>query len=178
MEQINPIIFYIVSLITIISSIAVIFARKIINSVFFALICFICFGFLFFSLNAIFNGVIQISIYGIALSILFTIAITVTNYKNEKFQKIKLSPRIFLAISGIIMIISSIVILLKEAMMYDFPLKSYIYSSHLVTSIDNTKQLSSELMTHNMYSFELIGVYLLIVLIGIAILMTFKGELK
>lgn len=178
MEQINAIIFFIVSIIAIFSSIAVVLTKRIMNSVFFALICFVCFGFLFFSLNALFNGVIQISIYGIALSILFAIAIMITNIQNEENQKIKLSPRTFLAICGIIMICSSIIIFIKETVKYDFSLQTYINSSHLLTSLDNTKQLSSEIMTHNLYSFELMGVYLLIVLIGIAVLMTFKGESK
>ena len=76
------------------------------------------------------------------------------------------------------MILSSILIFLKETMMYDSVFKTYINSSHILTSLDNTKQLSSELLTHNLYSFELLGLYLLIVLIGILVLLTFKGESK
>ena len=178
MEQLNAIIFYIISAIIIFSSIAVIFTKKIMKSVFFALVTFICFGLLFFFLNALFNGVIQISIYGIALCILFAIAVMLTNNNEEETHKIKFSPTIILAFSGVIMILSSILIFLKETMMYDSVFKTYINSSHILTSLDNTKQLSSELLTHNLYSFELLGLYLLIVLIGILVLLTFKGESK
>ena len=178
MEQLNAIIFYIISVIIIFSSIAVIFTKKIMKSVFFALVTFICFGLLFFFLNALFNGVIQISIYGIALCILFAIAVMLTNNNEEETHKIKFSPTIILAFSGVIMILSSILIFLKETMMYDSVFKTYINSSHILTSLDNTKQLSSELLTHNLYSFELLGLYLLIVLIGILVLLTFKGESK
>lgn len=178
MEQLNAIIFYIISTIIIFSSIAVIFTKKIMKSVFFALVTFICFGLLFFFLNALFNGVIQISIYGIALCILFAIAVMLTNNNEEETHKIKFSPTIILAFSGVIMILSSILIFLKETMMYDSVFKTYINSSHILTSLDNTKQLSSELLTHNLYSFELLGLYLLIVLIGILVLLTFKGESK
>ena len=178
MEQLNAIIFYIISAIIIFSSIAVIFKKKIMKSVFFALVTFICFGLLFFFLNALFNGVIQISIYGIALCILFAIAVMLTNNNEEETHKIKFSPAIIFAFLGVIMILSSILIFLKETMMYDSVFKTYINSSHILTSLDNTKQLSSELLTHNLYSFELLGLYLLIVLIGILVLLTFKGESK
>lgn len=178
MEQINAILFYIISAIIIFSSIAVIFTRKIMKSVFFALVTFICFGLLFFFLNALFNGVIQISIYGIALCILFAIAVMLTNNNKEETHKIKFSPAIIFAFLGVIMILSSILIFLKETMLYDSVFKTYINSSHILTSLDNTKQLSSELLTHNLYSFELLGLYLLIVLIGILVLLTFKGESK
>ncbi len=178
MEQLNAIIFYIISAIIIFSSIAVIFTKKIMKSVFFALVTFICFGLLFFFLNALFNGVIQISIYGIALCILFAIAVMLTNNNEEETHRIKFSPAIILTFLGVIMILSSILIFLKETMMYDSVFKTYINSSHILTSLDNTKQLSSELLTHNLYSFELLGLYLLIVLIGILVLLTFKGESK
>ncbi len=178
MEQLNAIIFYIISAIIIYSSIAIILTKKIMKSVFFALITFICFGFLFFCMNALFNGVIQISIYGIALCILFAIAVMITNTNTEETNKIRFSPRIILAFLGLIMIVSSILIFLKETMVYDYIFSTYINSSHLLTNIDNTKQLSSELLTHNLYSFELLGLYLLIVLIGILVLLTFKGEFK
>ena len=178
MEQLNAIIFYIISTIIIFSSIAVIFTKKIMKSVFFALVTFICFGLLFFFLNALFNGVIQISIYGIALCILFAIAVMLTNNNEEETHRIKFSPAIIFAFLGVIMILSSILIFLKETIMYDSVFKTYINSSHILTSLDNTKQLSSELLTHNLYSFELLGLYLLIVLIGILVLLTFKGESK
>lgn len=178
MEQLNAIIFYIISVIIIFSSIAAIFTKKIMKSIFFALVTFICFGLLFFFLNALFNGVIQISIYGIALCILFAIAVMLTNNNEEETHRIKFSPAIIFAFLGVIMILSSILIFLKETMMYDSVFKTYINSSHILTSLDNTKQLSSELLTHNLYSFELLGLYLLIVLIGILVLLTFKGESK
>lgn len=178
MEQINALFFYITSIIIIITSCSVVFSKRIINAVFAALICFFCFGFLFFSLNAPFNGAIQMSIYGTALSILFTIAVMVTNYKKEEEHKIKLSPELFLSTAGLIMISSAVIFFLNETMRYEPYLSAYLNSSQILTSTDNTKQLSSELLTHNIYSFELLGLYLLIVLTGIAVLLKFKGETK
>lgn len=178
MEHINAILFYIIAIITILSSCAVIFSKKIMNAVFSALICFFCFAFLYFSLNAPFNGAVQMSIYAIALTILFTIAVMLTNYKNEQKQEAKLPPRLFLAAAGLIMITVSIIFFLKETMYYEPYWSMYLNSTHILTTSDNIKQLSSELLTHNIYSFELLGLYLLIVLIGISVLLTYKGETK
>ncbi|MCD7740561.1 MAG: NADH-quinone oxidoreductase subunit J [Candidatus Gastranaerophilales bacterium] len=170
--------FYLISAVIIITSIAVIFTKKIINSVFFALICFFGFGFLFFALNAPFNAAVQMSIYGCALSILFTIAIMITNYTNEQIQKIKFSMRLFLCFSGVLMIAFSIILALRETLISEPMLMMYFKSSDILITGDNIKQLSSELLTRNIYSFELLGIYLLIVLIGIAVLLKFKGETK
>lgn len=178
MEYIHGIIFYIISIAIIISGIFVIFSKRIMNAVFSSLICFICFGLLFFALNSPFNGVVQFSIYGIALTILFAISIMLTDYKNEENHKIKLSPKLFLILFGALMIISSTIIFIKETINYEPSLYTYIHSSSLLTSFDNLKQLSVELLTNNIYAFELLGVYLLIVLIGISVLLAFKGESK
>lgn len=99
-----------------------------------------------------------------------------TDYKNEENHKIKLSPRLFLILFGISMIISSTIIFIQETINYEPSLHTYIHSSSLLTSFDNLKQLSIELLTNNLYAFELLGVYLLIVLIGISVLLAFKGD--
>ncbi len=173
MEIINAVLFYIAALMLIISSIMAIISTRIMNSVFFATAAFFLFGFLFFALNAPFNGVIQISIYGIALSVLFVTAIMLTDYKNENKTKNKIYPGIFLIISGIFMIVYAIIYFIRETIFYDINIRQYIFSSHILTSLDTTKQLSSELLRHNLYSFEILGIYLLIAMIGISALLIF-----
>lgn len=176
MENLNGIMFYMVAILVITTGTIVVFSKKIMNAILSALACFTGFGLLFFTLNAPFNGVIQISIYGIALSILFTISIMLTNYKNENKQKIKFSVAMLLACIGIAMITCSIITFINESTKFDTSLYTYFHSSHLLTSFDNIKQLSIELLTNNLYAFELLGLYILIVLVGIAVLITFKGE--
>ncbi len=178
MEQLNALMFYITSAIIIFTSVMVIFTKKIMNAVFFALVCFFSFGFLFFSLHAPFNGAVQISVYGAALSVLFTVAVMITNYKNEQVSRFKFSMRSFLCISGLLMIFSSVILFLKETLKFEPALMMYMSSYDILTNDDTTKQLSSELFTRHLYSFELLGLYLLIVLIGIAVLLTFKGETR
>lgn len=176
MEYIHGIIFYLISILIILCGLFTIFSKKIMNAIFYALVCFIGFGFLFFALNAPFNGVVQFSIYGIALTIVFAIAIMLTNYKNEQIQKIKISPKFLLILLGIAMICSSTIIFIQETIKYDPSLHTYVHSSSLLTSFDSLKQLSIELLTNNIYSFELLGIYILIVLIGISVLLSFKGD--
>lgn len=176
MENINPILFYITALIIIFSSLMTITTKRIMYSVFYAFICFFFIGLIFFSLNAPFIGSIQISIYAIALSILFVIAIVLTNYKNEIKAENKIKPRYLLSIFAVIIISSSILISIKETAKYDSSFMLYINSPHLLTSIDNTKQLATELLMHNLYSFEILGIYILIALIGISTLLAFRGD--
>lgn len=176
MEYIHGIIFYLISIIVVLSGLFIIFSKKIMNAVFSSLICFIGFGFLFFALNSPFNGVVQFSVYGIALTVLFSIAIMLTDYEKENEQKIKVTPKFFLILFGIAMIISATIIFIQETVKYDVSLFTYLHSSNLLTSFDNLKQLSVELLINNIYAFELVGIYLLIVLIGISVLFAFKGD--
>lgn len=176
MENINPILFYITALIIILSSIMTVVTKRIINAVFYAFICFFFTGLIFFSLNAPFIGSIQISIYAIALSILFVVAIALTNYKNEISSENKIKLRYFLIIFAVISISTSILIAIKESAKYDSSFMTYLTSSHLLISNDNTKQLASELLMHNLYSFEILGIYILVALIGISTLLIFRGD--
>lgn len=176
MENINPILFYITALIIVLSSIMTVIAKRIMYAVFYAFICFFFTGLIFFSLNAPFIGSIQISIYAIALSILFVIAIALTNYRNEKNSENNIKLRYFLGIFAVIIISSSILISIKETTKYDISFMTYLNSPHLLTSIDNTKQLATELLMHNLYSFEILGIYILIALVGISTLLAFRGD--
>lgn len=148
-------------------------SKKIMHSVLYSLIAFILVGFLFFALNAPFIGALQISVYGIALSILFAIAISLTNYKKK--ENIKINKRFFLALIGTFSIVFSIILLLKESFKYDKIFAQYINNSHALTSIDTSHQISTKLLQHNILSFELLGLYILIALIGVSVLLVFKG---
>lgn len=175
MNILYSIIFYITAFFIVISSILAVISKRIMHSVLYALISFVLIGFLFFALNAHFIGAVQISIYGIALSILFAIAINLTDYSRENEQKIKITPRFFLSILGCILICSSIIFTIIETANYDLNFAQYLHSSHLLTSLDTSHQLSLELLTKNTYPFEMLGIYLLTALIGIAVLFIFKG---
>ena len=175
METINSVLFYIISAVITLSAVFVVISKKIINSIFFSLICFFLIGLIFFSLNAPFNGVIQISIYTSALSILFIIAASVTNYSQENKIQAGIKPRYLLVVAGTIMIFISVLFVIKETIKYDFVLGKYINSPAILTTYGTTKQLSAELLRHNVYQFELLGVYILLALIGISVLLVFKG---
>lgn len=164
---IQTITFYTTAILLITACFFAVISKRIIHSVLFSLVCFLLCGFLFFALNAPFIGAIQISIYAIALSILFAAAINLTDYKRE--ENIKISPQFFTAIIGVFMLCFAIIFALKNSSI------AYLYSGHLLTSPETAKQISSELLTHNPIAFELLGIYLLTALIGISVLFVFKG---
>lgn len=170
---INTILFYITAIMLIGACIMTVISKKIMHSVLYSLIAFILVGFLFFALNAPLIGALQISVYGIALSILFAIAINLTDYKKE--ENIKHSPRFFVAITSTCAIVFTIIFFLKESFKYDKIFAQYLSNSHHLTPIDTAKQISTELLQNNLLSFELLGLYLLIALIGISVLLVFKG---
>ena len=173
MEILDTVIFYVTSILLITSGILTVLSKKIMNSVFFAFISFLMFAVIYLSLNAAFNAVVQISIYGAAMSILFAVAVSITDYKSEQNQKYKFIPRMFLAAIGTIFIITSILFSISHTIKYDVSLNTLIYSTGFA---DNVKQLSVEMLSNNYYAFELIGIYLLTALIGVAVMMVFKGK--
>ena len=175
MEIINGLLFYITAFLMTVFSVMTLISRRIMHSVLYALIVFILFGLLYFSLNAPFNGVVQISIYGSALSIIFVIAIMLTNYNTENKEKYIFKPSHLLALTGILLISLSFVFFLKETVTIDWNIAGYLNSDYKLTDFSNLKQFSSEMLVKNIYPFELMGIYLLTALTGISLLLSFKG---
>ncbi len=175
MEIINGLLFYIIAFVMTVFSVMTIISRRIMHSIFYSLIVFILFGLLYFSLNAPFNGVIQISIYGSALSIIFVIAIMLTNYNTENKEKYNFKPSHLLALTGILLISFSFVFFLKETLNIDWNITEYLHSDYKLTDFSNLKQFSSEMLVKNIYPFGLMGIYLLTALTGISLLLSFKG---
>ena len=175
MEIINGLLFYIIAFVMTVFSVLTIISRRIMHSIFYSLIVFILFGLLYFSLNAPFNGVIQISIYGSALSIIFVIAIMLTNYNTENKGKYTFKPNHLLALTGILLISFSFVFFLKETLNIDWNITEYLHSDYKLTDFANLKQFSREMLVKNIYPFELMGIYLLTALTGISLLLSFKG---
>ncbi len=176
MDILNGIIFYIISILITIITISVILSKKIINSIFYSFIVFFLFGILFFSLNASFNAVMQIALYSSALSIIFVIEVALIDFSSEKNDKFKLKPYHIFSFAGIILLCISIIVFYRETVKYDYVFASYLDSVYKLTDFSNIYRLSSEIMKNNIYSFELTGILLLIVLIGVSVLFSLKGD--
>ena len=173
MEKLNTLLIYSDFFLILLFTFLIIKTRVIMNAILCSIAVFFLIGLLFFALNAPFNGAVQIAIYSIALSIIFAIAIMLTNYKNEKIEdKTKIKPR------NIIILLASIIIILSFVFFWlnnDFSILKYFTSKHVILPSETTKQLSIELLKNHLIPFELLGIYLLTALIGVGILFTFKG---
>lgn len=172
MENINTFLFYIISICLLCSSILSIVSFRIIYSVLFAVLVFISTGCLYFLLNAQFNGVAQLIIYGTGVAILLVFAIMFTSYKKEKEVFLNVKPRVLIALLGIgLIIISSIFLFIEELKKSQFSL----FIKHPETSktiyFNNTiQQISEEIFTNYIFAFELLGVFFLLAIIGIGII--------
>ena len=104
-EVIKSITFYGFSFLVLLFSILTIFANRILYSLLYAVITFFCAGAIFFSLGADYNAVVQIIIYGIAVPVIFLFAIMFTSKKENKLAYVSYSPRFFIALVSILILL-------------------------------------------------------------------------
>ena len=169
MELIYNISFWILAAFLVITSLLSVFIPKTSYSIFFGFVTFILFGLLYFLLNAPFNAAAQISIYGVAFSVLFVIAIMLTNTPKDDKKYLFISPRLFTALVGILLIVYSLVGIIRQDM--SFGLIEFLNSdSHIIADTSTSLQtLGNTLFTKYIFSFELLSVLLLIGIVGIII---------
>lgn len=172
MDIISTVLFYIISFILITSALIVVFSPKIVYSVLFAFAAFINVGFIYFMLNAPFIGAAQIAIYGVALSVLFIFALMLTSLKSEHRFYLSLSIKSILGILGIIAISASVIIFAFEDYITD---NVTAFSTVLQTAVfDTTMDISKGIFVNYIFAFELLSLFLLIAVIGIGVIISFK----
>lgn len=110
----NPIFFYSLSFILILTSLASIFLPKISYSLRSLFIYFITLGVLFFCLKSFLAGALHILIFAVLLIALLYILISKTNIKDKKTDILyKKSPSFWLAILGFFLVIIAGIFILK-----------------------------------------------------------------
>lgn len=177
MEILSHILFYIVSAMLIASAVGAIFAPRIIYSVLFAFVAFISVGFVYFMLNAPFNAAVQIAIYGVAVSILFIFSIMMTGYHKEKNLYIAIAPRTLLAMAGIFLTFVAVLIFAVEDSLNE--VDCLLTTSKMSSLFDTTFALAKGMFTDYIFAFELLSIFLLVAVIGLGVILTFKrGEDK
>lgn len=177
MELLSSVLFFIISGTLIVSALGVIFSPRIIYSILFSFIAFICVAFIYFMLNSPFNAAVQIAIYGVAVSILFIFAVMMCGYHKEKNLYIAIAPRTLLSASGLFFIFLSFVVFAIEDYKGD-ALKSFL-SATIPSVIDTTVAISKGIFTDYIFAYELLSIFLLIAIIGIGAILAFKrGEEK
>ena len=168
----HAIVFYIFSLIAIVSAIMVTVSKNTVNSVFFLILDFISISCLFIMIGAEFLGMIMLIVYVGAVAVLFLFVVMMLNVAEQK-QSWFIGKKSTHIPTGLIVSVLILLELLVVVGGWKYK-KDVMSSSTLVLSdISNTHQLGLVMYTDYILYFQLAGVVLLLAMIG-AILLTFR----
>ncbi len=170
----HAIVFYIFSLIAIISAIMVTVSKNTVNSVFFLILDFISISCLFIMIGAEFLGMIMLIVYVGAVAVLFLFVVMMLNVaqqKNEWFNSSGSSSHIPVGLLVSIIIFFELIIVIG-GWKYKPELLDSI-AIEINTDLTNTQSLGSVIYTDYIHLFQLSGMVLLVAMIG-AIVLTFR----
>ena len=170
----HAIVFYIFSLIAIVSAIMVTVSKNTVNSVFFLILDFISISCLFIMIGAEFLGMIMLIVYVGAVAVLFLFVVMMLNVaqqKNEWFNSSGRSSHIPVGLLVSIIIFFELIIVIggckyKQDLLYSIAIE-------INTDLTNTQSLGSVIYTDYIHLFQLSGMVLLVAMIG-AIVLTFR----
>ena len=141
----------------------------------YSLLCAVCVFFatagVYFMLGADYNAVIQIAVYGIAIPILFVLAIMFTSDKLDKKTYLTIKPRFFFAFMSLGALFLSLIYLIATSLSLSSN-SGWIMQKQtiFINKYQMFKALSDGIFTNYALAFELFSVLLLIVIIGISTL--------
>ena len=170
----HAIVFYIFSLIAIVSAIMVTVSKNTVNSVFFLILDFISISCLFIMIGAEFLGMIMLIVYVGAVAVLFLFVVMMLNVaqqKNEWFNSSKRSSHIPVGLLVSIIIFFELIIVIG-GWKYKPDLLDSI-AIEINTDLTNTQSLGSVIYTDYILVFQLSGMVLLVAMIG-AIVLTYR----
>lgn len=172
MEIISCLSFWITAVLLVIFSLLTVFLPKMSFSVLFGFLTFLFFSFLYFQLSAPFNGVVQIIIYAVTMSILFAFGIMLTNFPKDEKKYLFISPRLLLTIIGLALIAFAVVGIINQDMSFGLREFLLIGSNNIADSSLSIQILGHTLFTKQVFAFEILSVLLLAGVVGIFVLIT------
>lgn len=154
-----------------------IFSMRILYSLLAAVCVFFATAGIYFLLGADYNAVIQIAIYGIAIPILFVLAIMFTSDKLDKKTYLTLKPRFFFSFMGIGILFLSLVYLIATSL----SLRSNeawitLRQTLVINKYQMFNAISDGFFINFVFAFELFSILLLIVVVGISTLNLVKEK--
>ena len=166
----NPIIFYPVAILMIVSAIFAIKFKNIFYSLLFAILVFFSTGLFFYVLGSEYNAIIQIAIYGVAVPIVLGLAIMFTDLRKDDNSTEKTKP-----LSNILLfLLGSIFVLLLLFVISPFNFE--IISIAEVNPQGNINAFAEGIFIKYVWAFEIISIILTMVIAGLALLITNKSE--
>lgn len=154
-----------------------IFSFRILYSLLGAVCVFFATAGIYFILGADYNAVIQIAIYGIAIPILFVLAIMFTSDKLDKKIYITLKPRFFFTFLGIGALFLTLIYLLATSLSLNSNAAWILQKQTMfINKYQMFNALSGGFFINYVVAFELFSILLLIVIIGISTLNLVKEK--
>ena len=170
----HAILFYVFSIIAVISAIMVTVSKNTVHSVFFLILDFISISCLFIMVGAEFLGMIMLIVYVGAVAVLFLFVVMMLNVaqqKNQWFISEENSGHIPIGLLISVIIFFELIIVVGG-----WKYKPDLFQSGNLSSsneISNTHSLGQVLYTDYIHIFQISGMILLIAMIG-AIVLTFR----
>ena len=169
------VIFYTCAFLILGCAICSILAKKIIHSIFLAVIVFFATAGLFFLLNAQYNAVVQIAIYGLAVPILFVLAIMFTSQQKEDLLNLSFSPKFLIAlISAVLLFLTIFNILIISSSVIE-----WLFTPQSALNINQFEMfdaISTGLYTTFFFAFELVSLLIFMVILGLSTLNLYKEK--
>lgn len=139
----------------------------------YSLVCAVCVFFatagVFFLLGADYNAVVQIAIYGIAIPIVFVLAIMFTAEKVDKQVYLAFKPRFFFSFLSLGVLFLSLVYLILISLNLKSNESWILQKATMeINKYQMFHAISEGLFTNYVLGFELFSILLLIVVVGIS----------
>jgi len=156
-------------------AIMTIFAKKVLYSLIFAMMVFFCAGGLFFSLNADFNAVVQIALYGVAVPVLVLFAIMFTSEYENNQSFINFSPKFFITVVSSSILFMVLWYIVEYSIHLNKNLLSFFIQQKITAGNFNSVVLiANTLYTDYRLAFIMLAVLLFVVVVGISALNVIK----
>lgn len=144
-----------------------IFANRILYSLLAAIFVFFTVAGIYFLLGADYNAVIQISIYGIAIPILFALAIMFTNDKVDKKTYLAFKSRFFFSfLSAGILFLSLIYLIITSLSLSSNAQWIWMKQTISMNKYQMFSAISDGIFVNYALAFELLSLLLLIIVVG------------
>jgi NADH-quinone oxidoreductase subunit J len=158
-------LFYLLAALSIVCALGVILVPSPIYSALMLALTMVSLSAIFFTLEAYFLAGVQLIVYAGAVVVLFVMVLMLFDLRKEKtpFSGGNLSNGIKFAVVGLSFIMLAV------------PLFGYLAAPRTEAKLVTTKDLSLHLFTKYIFTFEMIGVLLLVVLVGAMSLAKSKG---
>ena len=154
-----------------------IFSFRILYALLSAVCVFFAAAGIYFLLGADYNAVVQITIYGIAIPILFVLAIMFTSDKSDKSTYLTAQPRVYFSFLGLGTLFLSLIYLIATSLSLSSNSDWIMQKQTMfINKYQMFNALSDGFFTNYVFAFELFSILLLIVVVGISTLNLIKEK--